>query len=68
MVFVDVLPRSASIRARSDVVLLALGLDILRQFFAKYKDAHLNITLNIARMLSKRLRLADEKIAQLVVD
>lgn len=68
MVFVDILPRSASVRARSQVVLLEFGLDALGQFFAKYKDAHLNIILNIARMLSKRLRLADEKIAQLMVD
>ena len=65
MVFVDVLPRSATIRAQKDGVLLALELETLREFFSTHQDAHLNITLNIARMLSVRLRKADETIAEL---
>ena len=68
MVFVDVLPRSATIRAKTDVILLSFCLDTLRTFFEAFADAHLSITLNIARMLSKRLRRADEQIALLMAE
>ena len=65
MVFVDVMPRSATVRARGPSVLLAFHLDALQKFFEAYREARLVITLNIARMLSKRLRKADETIAAL---
>lgn len=68
MVFVDIMPRSATIRAKTDVVLLSFRLDTLRTFFEGFADAHLSITLNIARMLSKRLRRADEQIALLMAE
>jgi len=50
------------------VVLLSFRLDTLRTFFEGFADAHLSITLNIARMLSKRLRRADEQIALLMAE
>ena len=65
MVFVDVMPRSATIRAKTEVEVLVFGLELLRAFFEGYQGAYLSITLNIARMLSKRLRQADETIVRL---
>ena len=65
MVFVDVLPRSATVRTRAPSRLLLFHLDDLRQFFEKYRKAHLTIVLNIARMLSSRLRTMDERMTEL---
>ena len=65
MVFVDVMPRSATVRAQTPCELLAFPLDILKEFFLGHPDAHLAIVLNIARELSKRLRDADEVIVAL---
>ena len=63
MVFVDVMPRSATVRAHLDARLMVFSLETLRRFCEASKDVHLTIVLNIARMLSKRLRKADEMIA-----
>jgi CRP-like cAMP-binding protein len=65
MVFVDVMPRSATVRASRSTRLLAFRLEKLRAFFDSHPGAHLAIVLNIARMLSKRLREADERIVEL---
>ena len=65
MVFVDVMPRSATVRANSTSELLAFPLNALKEFFVGHPDAHLAIVLNIARVLSKRLRDADEVIVEL---
>ncbi len=65
MVFVDVMPRSATVRANSACELLAFPLNALKEFFVGHPDAHLAIVLNIARVLSKRLRDADEVIVEL---
>ncbi len=65
MVFVDVLPRSATVRTHAPSRLLLFHLDDLCQFFEKYREAHLTIVLNIARMLSKRLRGMDEMMTEL---
>ncbi|MDA0747168.1 MAG: cyclic nucleotide-binding domain-containing protein [bacterium] len=65
MVFVDVLQRSATVRAYPDAHLLGFPLEMLQDFFRTYPDAHLAIVLNIARGLSKRLRGADDQIVAL---
>lgn len=65
MVFVDVMPRSATVRATCATRLLAFPLEVLRAFFVDYGDAHHAIVLNIARELSRRLRQADAVIASL---
>ena len=65
MVFVDVMPRSATIRASRPTRLLLFRLERLRAFFDAHPGAHLAIVLNIARMLSRRLREADERIVEL---
>lgn len=65
MVFVDVMPRSATVRAVSDARLLVFLLEGLKGFFKAYPEAHLALVLNIARALSQRLRYADSVIVEL---
>jgi CRP-like cAMP-binding protein len=65
MVFVDVLPRSATVRANPYARLIEFPLDVLRSFFENNRDAHLTVMLNMTRVLSKRLRAANEQIADL---
>lgn len=65
MVFVDVLPRSATVRAHPKARLLEFSLKVLRKFFEEHREAHLSMVLNITRALSKRLRAANEQIATL---
>jgi CRP-like cAMP-binding protein len=65
MVFVDVLPRSATIRAQGEAQLIEFRIDALRRFFETHREAHLTIVLNVARGLSQRLREADGVIAGL---
>lgn len=65
MVFVDILPRSATVRANPGARLIEFSLEILRGFFEDNRDAHLTIILNMTRVLSRRLRAANEQIADL---
>lgn len=65
MVFVDVLPRSATVRANPYARLIEFPLEALRSFFENNRDAHLTVILNMTRVLSKRLRAANEQIADL---
>lgn len=65
MVFVDVLPRSATVRADPEAMLLEFPLERLRLFFEAHRDAHLSMVLNMTRVLSKRLRAANEQIVSL---
>ena len=68
MVFVDILPRSATVRADSEACLIEFPLETLRTFFEGNRDAHLTVILNMTRVLSKRLRAANEQIAELKRD
>ena len=65
MVFVDILPRSATVRANPEACLIEFPLETLRGFFEGNRDAHLTVILNMTRVLSKRLRAANEQIADL---
>ncbi len=65
MVFVDVLPRSATVRANPYARLIEFPLDVLRAFFENNRNAHLTVVLNMTRVLSKRLRAANEQITDL---
>ncbi|HAA74671.1 TPA: cyclic nucleotide-binding domain-containing protein [Candidatus Latescibacteria bacterium] len=65
MVFVDILPRSATVRANPEACLIEFPLETLRSFFEGNRDAHLTVVLNMTRVLSKRLRAANEQIADL---
>jgi CRP-like cAMP-binding protein len=68
MVFVDFLPRFATVRANADVCLFEFPLETLRDFFESNRDAHLALILNMTRVLSKRLRAANEQIADVKRD
>lgn len=65
MVFVDILPRSATVRATPSACLIEFPLETLRTFFENNRDAHLTVILNMTRVLSKRLRAANEQIVDL---
>ncbi len=63
MALLDGAPRSANVSAETDVVLLALT----RDAFAEHLRAHPQTALNLLGELSRRLRRADEKIAELAL-
>ncbi len=63
MALLDGAPRSADVWAETDVTLLALG----RDAFAEHLRAHPQTALNLLAEMSRRLRRADEKIAELAL-
>lgn len=65
MSLIDILPRSADIRAVGSVRLLAFPKKQLAGFFAHFPRVQMTLILNIARHLSLRLRHADERIVSL---
>ena len=65
MSLIDILPRSADVRAEGPVRLLAFPKRKLAEIFARWPRLQVNLILNIARSLSLRLREADDKIVKL---
>ena len=65
MSLIDLLPHSAHVRSRGHSEVLALSKQQLVSFFADHPDAHMAMILNMARVLSLRLRKADGRIVQL---
>ena len=65
MSLIDIMPRSADVRAREDTELLAFPKRELTSFFASSPRAQMTMILNIARNLSLRLRDADLRIVEL---
>ncbi len=63
MSILDVQPRSATVRAVSPCVLVKLRAEDLDALYRRDMKSHLLIVLNIARELSRRLRVADGMIA-----
>lgn len=62
MSFVDMQPRSATVRAQSDVVLWRWPYCQLHSVYRSDPKAYLLVVMNIAREISRRLRRADEVI------
>ncbi len=62
MSLIDVEPRSATVRAQTDVKLVRLPAPALRQYYQTHRDAHLAMVSNLARSLSRRLRLLTESV------
>jgi CRP/FNR family transcriptional regulator, cyclic AMP receptor protein len=63
MSIIDSVARSASVRAVEETTLLSLrGID-LYHLFQKHPDQYAIIILNIARDISRRLRVLDERFA-----
>ena len=68
MSLVDILPRSADIRAKTQAEVLAFPKRDLTSFFVQLPRVQMTMILNIARNLSLRLRDADAHIMQLSSD
>jgi CRP-like cAMP-binding protein len=68
MSIVDVQPRSASIRALAPSSLLRLTTYDLDQLYRQDLKAYAIIVLNLARELSRRLRVADGVLADLIAN
>lgn len=68
MSLVDIMPRSADVRAKSNAEILAFPKGELAAFFTQSPRAQMTMILNIARNLSLRLRDADARIVELSRD
>lgn len=68
MSLVDIMPRSADVRAKSNAEILAFPKRELAAFFTQSPRAQMTMILNIARNLSLRLRDADARIVELSRD
>jgi CRP/FNR family cyclic AMP-dependent transcriptional regulator len=68
MSILDVQPRSASVRAVSPSRLLRIGASDLDALYRHDIKAYAIIVLNVARELSRRLRVADGLLADFVVN
>ena len=63
MSLIDKEYRSASVRARGEVELLELTTDDLTVFRKQHRDGFTFVVINIARMLSARVREANARLA-----
>jgi CRP-like cAMP-binding protein len=68
MSLIDKEHRSATIRAKSDCELLHLSSENLTAFRRQHRDGFTFIVINIARMLSARLREANQQLARQPAD
>ena len=68
MSILDVLPRSATVRTLAPSRLLKLTAHELDALYRKDIKAYTLLTLNIAREMSRRLRVADGLLAELVAN
>ena len=62
MSLIDKEYRSATIRARDDAVMLCLSNENLHSFARVYKNGFTLVVINIARVLSSRLRETNQKL------
>jgi CRP-like cAMP-binding protein len=63
MSLIDKEYRSATVRARSEAALLHLTAENLALFRKQYRDGFTFLVINIARVLSSRLRDANQRLA-----
>ncbi len=59
MEVIDIQPRSASVRAVADTVVLTLSSTEMYKIYKSMREAHTLIIMNIAREISRRLRKMD---------
>ena len=64
MSLIDKEYRSATVKAKTDCELLHLSAENLTTFRKHHRDGFTFVVINIARVLSARLREADQKLAQ----
>ena len=60
---VDPGPRSATVKAKSKATLLEIGLEAMETFFEEFPGARVVILRNIARVLARRLRETNVRVA-----
>lgn len=60
---VDPGPRSATVKSKGEAGLLALSLEALERFFEAFPEARVVILRNIARVLARRLRDSNVRVA-----
>jgi CRP-like cAMP-binding protein len=61
MSLLDVEPRSATVRAKTEVAVVAFPVRRLRELLQSDNELHLTVMTNIARILSHRLREANAR-------
>jgi CRP-like cAMP-binding protein len=62
MALIDLYPRSADVRAVEDCVALAIGNALLYELYAQDPEPFTIVMMNLARELSRRLRLAEARL------
>ena len=62
MALIDMMPRSASVRAASDCNALELNVDNLHKLYEHDIEQFLILYMNLAREVSRRLRAADRRL------
>lgn len=62
MALIDLFPRSASVMAVSDCTAIALSPDVVHQLYERNLEQFALIQMNFARELSRRLRVADDRL------
>lgn len=65
MAIIDLLPRSASVRAEVDCKALELALRSLHELYKQDVEQYAIIMMNMGREVSRRLRRADDQILRL---
>lgn len=64
MALLDLYPRSASVEAIEDSVALGIAPDLLYELYNQSPEPFTIIMMNLARELSRRLRVADERLSR----
>jgi CRP-like cAMP-binding protein len=62
MALIDLYPRSADVRAVEDCVAIAIGNGLLYDLYAQDPEPFTIVMMNLARELSRRLRVAEAQI------
>jgi CRP/FNR family transcriptional regulator, cyclic AMP receptor protein len=67
MSLIDIQPRSATVRALTAAVLFRLGHADIGKLYRMHPEVYTLLVLNLAREISRRLRLADKVLADMGV-
>jgi CRP-like cAMP-binding protein len=67
MSLIDIQPRSATARTLTDTVLFRLGHKEIGKLYQSHPEVYTLLVLNIAREISRRLRVADKVLADMGV-
>ncbi|HXI60071.1 MAG TPA: cyclic nucleotide-binding domain-containing protein [Polyangia bacterium] len=67
MSLIDIQPRSATVRALTPAVLFRLGNREIAKLYDRHPEVYTLLVLNIAREISRRLRVADQALVEMGV-